>query len=413
MVAMVDKIPTIEVFPKKGKGLTARLSRLSCSRRRLIIYDMTLPSSLSLLHHNHQHTPPSMSSSRHLRKYSSPALTPSPLRRKSFVPPDSDLDGDSDLDAQPIEPDDLFRRSSTCSTKSLRNNFGLDSQPARSPLTTGKSTIPPAPFEDDEGLFLSTGAASSRSQTKDISRPSNSRAKQAMITPSRPPAPTTLPSSRTCTTPIRAQATSTPSIKSSAPHKIPAPSGTVGVKRKPTPLPVTAPYPKRGMTPLCVTKAAGNGSFGRLAPLPAPKFRGERSNGEADGLLRTESVTLACLRIDKEESDAILGDEEEAVDVSPGGHITKRLARSRPVSQELIDSTAATTGSHVSHNSCRVEAFVLFCLSQMSSSHYFMRTLPQSQSAGQLPPASPFPQHALVLHPHHHRLWPPPKPDSA
>lgn len=77
--------------------------------------------------------------------------------------------------------------------------------------------------------------------------------------------------------------------------------------------------------------------------------------------MRTESATLARLRIDKEESDAILGDAEEAVDVSPGGHITKRLARSRPVSQELIDSTG--TGSHVSHNSCRVEAFFfLFAL---------------------------------------------------
>ena len=47
-----------------------------------------------------------------------------------------------------------------------------------------------------------------------------------------------------------------------------------------------------------------------------------------------------------EESDTILGEEEEAVDVSPGGHITKRLARSRPVSQELMDSS----GSHVSHS---------------------------------------------------------------
>ena len=353
-----------------------------------------------------------MPSSRHLRKYSSPTLTPSPLRRKSFVPQDSDLDGDSDLDAQPIEPDVLFRRSSTSSTKTLRNHFGLDSQPARPPLTTGKSIIPPVPFEDDEGLFLSTGASSSRSQTKDILRPSNPRAKQAMIPPSRPPAPTTLPFSSNCTTPIRAHATSTPATKSSAPNKILAPSGTVGVKRKPTPLPVTAPYPKRGMTPLSVTKAAGNGSFGRLAPLPAPKFRGERFNGETDGLLRTESVTLACLRIDKEESDAILGDEEEAVDVSPGGHITKRLARSRPVSQELIDSTTAATGSHVSHNSCHVEAF-FFCLAQMWSSHYFTRTPPQRQNAGQPPPASPFPQHAPVLHPHPHHLWHLPRPDNA
>jgi mitosis inhibitor protein kinase SWE1 len=102
------------------------------------------------------------------------------------------------------------------------------------------------------------------------------------------------------------------------------------------------------MTPLCVTKAAGAGSFGRLAPLPAPKFRSERSSRETEGLLRTESATLARLRIDKEESDSILGEEEEAVDVSPGGHITKRLARSRPVSQELMDSTSS--GSHVSHS---------------------------------------------------------------
>ena len=73
--------------------------------------------------------------------------------------------------------------------------------------------------------------------------------------------------------------------------------------------------------------------------------------------MRTESATLARLRIDKEESDAVLG-EEEAVDVSPGGHITKRLARSRPVSQELIDSTS--TGSHVSHDFSHVEAFFCF-----------------------------------------------------
>ncbi len=117
------------------------------------------------------------------------------------------------------------------------------------------------------------------------------------------------------------------------------------------------------MTPLCVTKATGDGSFGRLAPLPAPKFRSERSNGETDGLLRTESVTLARLRIDKEECDAILGEQEEAVDVSPGGHITKRLARSRPVSQELMDSTGTGTGSHVSHSSRHVQViFVFFCL---------------------------------------------------
>jgi len=104
------------------------------------------------------------------------------------------------------------------------------------------------------------------------------------------------------------------------------------------------------MTPLCVTKSSGDGAFGRLAPLPAPKFRNERTSGDTEGFLRSESASLARLRIDKEESDAILGEEEEAVDVSPGGHITKRLARSRPVSQELMDSTS--TGPHVSHSFC-------------------------------------------------------------
>ena len=111
------------------------------------------------------------------------------------------------------------------------------------------------------------------------------------------------------------------------------------------------------MTPLGVTKEAGAGSLGRLAPLPAPKFRSERSTRETEGLLRTGSATLARLRIDMEESDTILGEEEEAVDVSPGGHITKRLARSRPVSQELMDSS----GSHVSHSFFyHVEVFFCF-----------------------------------------------------
>ncbi|KAF8498204.1 hypothetical protein F5888DRAFT_1826472 [Russula emetica] len=180
--------------------------------------------------------------------------------------------------------------------------------------------------------------ANTRRAVNGLMEPSQSRCRH--------PDPQRPPSSSTCTTPIRVQLTSTPATKSSAPRKILASSSTVGVKRKPTPLPVTAPHPKRGMTPLCVTRAAGDGSSCCLAPLPAPKLRGERSNGEVDGLLRTELVTLARLRIDKEESDAISGDEEEAVDISLGGHITKRLAHSRLVSQELIDSTAATTGSH-------------------------------------------------------------------
>src|SRR5712691_5133707 len=59
------------------------------------------------------------------------------------------------LDASPSSQISLFCRSSTSPTKSLRNHLGLDSQPARSPLTTCKSIIPSAPFKDDKGLFFS------------------------------------------------------------------------------------------------------------------------------------------------------------------------------------------------------------------------------------------------------------------
>lgn len=298
-----------------------------------------------------------MATSRSLRKYNSPTLTPSPLRRKSFVPPDSDLDADSDLDTQPIDADDIFGRSSAFSAKPLRKHYLPDS---KSSLIKGKSTTPPIPIEDDEGLFLSTVSTSSRLHTKLTPPRVNPRAKRSIMPPP-PTPPTTLPtrsSSALRHTATHTPARSVPTAKSSAPRKLPTTPGTVGVKRKPTPLPVTAPYPKRGMTPLGVTKGVGEGSFGRLAPLPAPKFRNGRSSGETEGLLRTESATLARLRIDKGEGDVVLGEEEEAVDVSPGGHITKRLARSRPVSQELMDS--ANAGSQVSHHFCQTIFLTIF-----------------------------------------------------
>ncbi|KAH9023130.1 hypothetical protein EDB84DRAFT_1441050 [Lactarius hengduanensis] len=283
-----------------------------------------------------------MATSRSLRKYNSQTTTPSPLRRKSFVPPDSDLDADSDLDTQPIDADDIFGRSSAFSAKPLRKHYTQDSPISKSSRIKGKSTTPPIPIEDDEGLFLSTASHSKLTPP----RVSNPRTKRSMPPPPTPPvAFPTQSSSAFPRTATRTPSRSVPTAKSSASRKLPATSGTVGVKRKPNPLPVTAPYPKRGMTPLGVTKAVGEGSFGRLAPLSAPKFRNDRSSGETEGILRTESATLARLRIDKEEGAAVLGEEEEAVDVSPGGHITKRLARSRPVSQELMNSANAGSQS--------------------------------------------------------------------
>ena len=314
-----------------------------------------------------------MATSRSLRKYNSPTLTPSPLRRKSFVPPDSDLDADSDLDTQPIDADDIFGRSSAFSAKPLRKHYPPES------LIKGKSTPPPIPIEDDEGLFLSTASTSPRPHSKVTPRASNQRTKRSIVSP---PPPTPFPTQSTSARPRTATQTPARSAKSSASRKPPATCGTAGVKRKPTPLPVTAPYPKRGMTPLGVTKAVGEGTFGRLAPLPAPKFRNGRSSGETEGLLRTESATLARLRIDKEEGDAVLGEEEEAVDVSPGGHITKRLARSRPVSQELMDS--ANASSQVSHIFCLRPFFLpkkkfFFCGLVITSNTVSSKVQAQSQ----------------------------------
>ena len=101
------------------------------------------------------------------------------------------------------------------------------------------------------------------------------------------------------------------------------------------------------------------------------------------------------------ESDAIMGEEEGAVDVSLGGHITKQVACSRSVSQELMDSS----GPHVSHHFYHV----FLCLpTEMWSSPYFTLSLPQNQSAGLLHLVSPFPLHAPAPHPHLYHLWHPP-----
>ena len=150
------------------------------------------------------------------------------------------------------------------------------------------------------------------------------------------------------------------------------------------------------MTPLCVTKTGGEGSLGRLAPLPAPKFRSGRSRGETEGLLRSEAATLARLRIDKEGDNAVPGEEEEAVDVSPGGHITKRLARSRPVSQELMDS--ANASSQVSHLSLRQTLFLKNYFFNWSS-HYFKRCPQQSPSTKPTNPVLPSQPHGRAPHP--------------
>lgn len=149
------------------------------------------------------------------------------------------------------------------------------------------------------------------------------------------------------------------------------------------------------LTPLNVTSStSGLGDdgnifgFDRLAPLPAPRFgpRTPQTRADTEQYLKSQADSMGKLRLGErgqsaEESgyasgaesgtDArggnrlfgskvppstvkgkikrspglplLLKDEVEVVEaVSPGGHITKRRARSRPVSSELLKSAAST-----------------------------------------------------------------------
>ena len=53
----------------------------------------------------------------------------------------------------------------------------------------------------------------------------------------------------------------------------------------------------------------------------------------------------------------LVNDEEVAEAISPGGHVTKRRARSRPVSSELLESVQSTPV--VSHNQVSHTLFVV------------------------------------------------------
>ncbi|KAK0202737.1 hypothetical protein DFS33DRAFT_1436723 [Desarmillaria ectypa] len=150
-----------------------------------------------------------------------------------------------------------------------------------------------------------------------------------------------------------------------------------GTKRKTTPN--ATPLRPNTLTPLVVTSSKPFGpsgmSFDRLGPLPPPKFgpRTPRTGTEADASLRNQTTTFTRLKIsdlnqsdDDDDSGCDISEpptgplfggdyppkqtggddrrlmnakQEEVVEaVSPGGHITKRRARSRPVSDELLES---------------------------------------------------------------------------
>ncbi|KAK7005642.1 kinase-like domain-containing protein [Favolaschia claudopus] len=131
--------------------------------------------------------------------------------------------------------------------------------------------------------------------------------------------------------------------------------------------------------------------FHRLAPLPAPQFATRTPNtiAEADAHLRSHTATLTRLRI-SDLNDEFYDDlapqppsrPEEVVEASsPGGHITKRRARSRPVSQELLEgspSPVAFPSTRSSHNR-----------SSSASSSETSSPLPRRRLAGMHPPRAP------------------------
>lgn len=273
-------------------------------------------------------------------------LTPSPLKRH----------------AAPVDEDDLFSSPLPSATANRREN-----RVRRRPFDDDD--------EEDDGLFTVP-------QSRNLFPPSSS------------PMP--------LRTPIKHSGrTLSPECSVLSVKHLNSPQ-TAGTKRKPTPA-VTTPIRKRTLTPLNTTSSAASAEgdavlgFDRLAPLPAPRFNLSTPQNKADTelTLKHQADSMTRLRLSDrgresgEESgydsdpdfsqavkplfptSAIKGrvkqklpplqsprvqllarsgqtKEGEVVEaMSPGGHITKRRARSRPVSAELLSSVQTTPEEQV------------------------------------------------------------------
>ena len=278
-------------------------------------------------------------------------LTPSPLRGRPLFP----------LNTNILESDDM-----------LQSPY---KSPALAPLFHPYPTARPQaiPADDEEGhIFLSSSTSPSRSFAplfpNSLSQP--------LLTPVKGA------SSRIALSAKPTNTLFTPAAAAADAH--PVSRVGVGTKRKSTPH--ATPLRPHNLTPLKLTQTrdSDNGiAFDRLAPLAAPKFnaRTPKSKAETDAYLKRQTATLTRLRLsdpdgidfdggaddsgcemDEDESARILfpskprlsgkgghqtkapvfqppskGKEKEEVAeaISPGGHIIKRRARSRPVSAEL------------------------------------------------------------------------------
>ncbi|KAI0356125.1 hypothetical protein OH77DRAFT_1401291 [Trametes cingulata] len=307
--------------------------------------------------------------------FDSPMLTPSPLRRNALpIPP-------------PVEQDDIFQsplraysayshRSSLDHDPSMAVDdeddlFGAPSSSSSSHLIPPSSPVPlrtPLRTPIKDSLRLSPDRAALSARHLNVAPPS---AASASAGTKRKPTPI-------CTTPSRA--------------------------RTMTPLNVTSALPAHSQSD------SASMLFDRLAPLSAPRFssRTPQTKAETELHLKKQAETMTMLSIrdldhsaDESGYDSgpdakrtienqqrlfmatpggsaaplssikprsrikpaarvkspglevltrkgLTNDEEVAEAISPGGHVTKRRARSRPVSAELLESLHYTPT--VSHN---------------------------------------------------------------
>ena len=307
----------------------------------------------------HYQTPSKLDAPRHI-------TTPSPLRRRLLFPASTRQGG--------VEPEndesDIFLQSSFKSPPLHR----LYSHPVSHPTHT-KLSKPVSGDDDEAALFLSSSSTASSFLPPTASHP--------LHTPIKPSHRAILAAKH---------------LNTQSAHRV-----GVGTKRKSvqsnsgdfsTPF---RPVPPATCTPLNISAPKPNPSgvaFHRLAPLPAPRFTPQpKDKAEADAFVKRQAETMKRLRIrDMHDSDedwglVELGDsDEERVQrlpalrksksqcvspkkpflinvaplpqkgsprdevteaISPGGHITKRRARSRPVSLELLESVKQTPSPKV------------------------------------------------------------------
>lgn len=320
----------------------------------------------------HYQTPSKLDAPRVSSERLTPMLTPSPLRRRLLFPAGTKQEGvESENDES-----DIFLQSPYKSPPVHR----LYSRPLSHPNHTKSSK--PVTGDDDEALFLSSSSAAP------FFPPTSS---QPLHTPIKHSHRTILAAKHLNTQPAHRVGVGTKrkSVQSSGgDFSTPlrhVPSGTC------TPLNISAPKPD----------PSSGIAFHRLAPLPAPRFTPQpKSKAEADAFVKRQTETMKRLRIrDMHNSDEDWGlvefrdSDEECVQrlptlrksksqsvslkkpffinvvplpqkgspqdevteaISPGGHIIKRRARSRPVSLELLESVKRTPSPKVRSARCKI-----------------------------------------------------------